>query len=110
MKRDLELPKEVGTSRWHPLALLSMPLVILATNVVATQVVAARMGYNPTLGRPFAHVAGVSLYAPWAWLPWAWRFLEPLGGYDYQHHIGRWPAVVYAGLWDRAARAHAAVG
>jgi type IV secretion system protein VirD4 len=100
VKRDLELPKEVGSSRWHPLALLTIPIVVVATNVAATQVVAARLGYNPTLGRPLAHVAGVALYAnPLAWAWWSWRFLEPLGGFDYVRHVGRWPAVVYAGLW-----------
>jgi hypothetical protein len=89
MKRDLyELPKEVGNRRLHPPAPLSFFVVILGTNVVATQVVAARLDYNPTLGCPFAHVADVGLYATLLHgLLWSWRFLEPFGGYDYEHHV-----------------------
>ncbi len=102
MKKGFELyqlPRTVGDGRLHPFAILAVVLAIVGTNLVATEVVAIALRYNPTLGHAVFSAGPLRVYAPWAWLVWGWMFLDPLSGYDYAHHAGRWPDVVYAVYW-----------
>jgi type IV secretion system protein VirD4 len=50
--------------------ILVVTLVVLAATWAATQWTAWRLGYQPQLGMPWAHVAGVPLYAPPAFFLW----------------------------------------
>ena len=50
--------------------ILVVTLIVLAATWAATQWTAWRLGYQPQLGMPWAHVAGVPLYAPPAFFLW----------------------------------------
>ena len=50
--------------------ILVVTLVALATTWAATQWTAWRLGYQPQLGMPLTHIAGVPLYAPPAFFLW----------------------------------------
>ena len=50
--------------------ILVVSLIVLAATWAATQWTAWRLGYQPQLGMPWAHVAGMPLYAPPAFFLW----------------------------------------
>ena len=50
--------------------ILVVTLIVLAATWAATQWTAWRLGYQPQLGMPWAHVAGIPLYAPPAFFLW----------------------------------------
>jgi type IV secretion system protein VirD4 len=50
--------------------ILVVSLIVLAATWAATQWTAWRLGYQPQLGMPWTHVAGVPLYAPPAFFLW----------------------------------------
>jgi type IV secretion system protein VirD4 len=58
--------------------LLGQIIVVLAIVVLgiwsATQWTAARLGYQPELGRPWIIIFGTAIYRPWAIFAWWYRF------------------------------------
>ena len=52
-----------------------VPIVVIALGVwAATQYVASALAYQPELGHPWLHLAGLRLYAPWGYFPWLWNY------------------------------------
>jgi type IV secretion system protein VirD4 len=41
---------------------------------VTTQYVAAKLGYQPQLGKPLFSIKGLPIYEPWAWFFWDYRY------------------------------------
>jgi type IV secretion system protein VirD4 len=54
--------------------ILTVSLIVLATTWAATQWTAWRLGYQPQLGAPWAHLAGAPLYPPPAFFLWWYWF------------------------------------
>lgn len=54
-----------GVKRRALIALVLLPLIVVAFNVAATQFVAWRLNYHPALG---GNLFGI--YPPWAWIVW----------------------------------------
>ena len=67
------IPTRVGGSRAPFSAYLGAFAVGAIGSAIATQLVAYRLADNPSLGFPLVRfpLAG-ALYAPWAWVSWAW--------------------------------------
>ena len=49
-------------------------IVILAINLLATEMIAARFHFANALGAPLMHLGSVSIYQPFAWLVWNLRY------------------------------------
>jgi type IV secretion system protein VirD4 len=65
-------PGFVGGYNWP--AMLVGLVFLLMVNVLATQFVARRFDYQPGLGRPFFRYQQYSLYEPFAWAVWIFRY------------------------------------
>jgi type IV secretion system protein VirD4 len=65
-------PGFVGGYNWK--SMIIGLLLLLATNTVATQTVAARFNYQPSLGTPIQKARRFSIYQPFAWAIWLWRY------------------------------------
>lgn len=88
------LPSTVGERKTHPAAHAIGIVLFIAANSVATQVVAFRLHFNSSLGRPLLQLSLPfvrALYAPYAWLPWSWTFANPVSRMQY-------PQVVHTAL------------
>ncbi len=55
-------------------SLVALLLLSLAGLWVSTEQVAAGLGYASDLGRPWAVLGSLYVYAPWAWIAWAERY------------------------------------
>lgn len=54
--------------------LIAAVVVIVMALSVATQYVASSLAYQAELGSPWLHVGAVRVYAPWAFIEWAYYF------------------------------------
>lgn len=50
----------------------------------ATEYVAAKLGYQPQLGKPVFILKGMPVYEPWAWFFWAYHY-EPYAPWVFDH-------------------------
>lgn len=71
-------------------------LLLLATNAIATQSVAAHFFYHRLLGTPILKVRGISIYQPFAWAVWLWRYGNSSGA-SIRKGLLIGPAVIVAG-------------
>jgi len=65
-------PGYLGTYNWRS-TLLGL-LLFIATNIIATQHIAAHFDYQPALGAPLFQVSSIRIYAPYKWFIWILRF------------------------------------
>jgi type IV secretion system protein VirD4 len=65
-------PGYLGTYNWRS-TLLGL-FLILTTNIVTTQHIAAHFDYQPALGAPFFQVSSIRIYAPYKWFVWILHF------------------------------------
>ena len=65
-------PGYLGTYNWRS-TLLGL-LLILTTNIITTQHIAAHFDYQPALGAPLFQVSSIKLYAPYKWFVWILHF------------------------------------
>src|SRR5215471_5501538 len=64
-------PGYIGGYNWS--SLTAGLLLLIVTNVVATQFIAYRFRYQPALGTPLASIRGQAVYQPLRWVWWVWR-------------------------------------
>lgn len=64
-------PGFLGGYNWS--SLVGGVLLLVATNVVATQFIAHHFEYQLALGSPLARFRGHRLYQPFAWALWVWK-------------------------------------
>jgi type IV secretion system protein VirD4 len=57
-------------SKGNKAFLATLALSFAAGLVAATQYVAAELGYQPALGRPWLAISGTPVYAPWSFVDW----------------------------------------
>ncbi len=68
MKQQFGLPQSVKEkSRTGAYYLVFMLLLGLAVSIGMTQRIARLYGYHTSLGQPLAIIAGMPVYAPFAW-------------------------------------------
>jgi len=65
-------PGYLGTYNWRS-TLLGL-LLILTTNIITTQHIAAHFDYQPALGAPLFQVSSIKIYAPYKWFVWIMHF------------------------------------
>ena len=65
-------PGYLGTYNWRS-TLLGL-LLILTTNIITTQHIAAHFDYQPALGAPLFQVSSIKIYAPYKWFVWILHF------------------------------------
>src|SRR5579871_2723317 len=65
-------PGYLGGYNWRSTALGCLLLVLV--NFIATQFIAARFGYQPSLGAPILRARSASIYEPFSWIVWGWRY------------------------------------
>ncbi|MGA2351470.1 MAG: type IV secretory system conjugative DNA transfer family protein [Terracidiphilus sp.] len=65
-------PGYLGTYNWRS-TLLGL-LLILTTNIITTQHIAAHFDYQPALGEPLFQVSSIRIYAPYKWFVWILHF------------------------------------
>ena len=65
-------PGYLGGYNWRATAFGCLLLVLV--NFIATQYIAARFGYQPALGAPILRAKSASLYEPFSWIVWGWRY------------------------------------
>ena len=65
-------PGYLGTYNWRS-TLLGL-LLILTTNIITTQHIAAHLDYQPALGAPLFKVSSIQIYAPYKWFVWILHF------------------------------------
>ena len=65
-------PGYLGTYNWRS-TLLGL-FLILTTNIVTTQHIAAHFDYQPALGAPLFQVSSIRIYAPYDWFVWILHF------------------------------------
>jgi type IV secretion system protein VirD4 len=65
-------PGYLGTYNWRS-TLLGL-LLILTTNIITTQHIAAHFDYQPALGAPLFKVSSIQIYAPYKWFVWILHF------------------------------------
>jgi type IV secretion system protein VirD4 len=65
-------PGYLGTYNWRS-TLLGL-LLILTTNIITTQHIAAHFDYQPPLGAPLFQVSSIKIYAPYKWFVWILHF------------------------------------
>ena len=65
-------PGFVGGYNWS--TMLAGLLLLALVNIAATQFVAYRLEYQPALGRPLFRYQLHSVYQPFAWAPWVFRY------------------------------------
>ena len=61
-------PGFVGGYNWA--GVVAGVALLIAVNIVATQVIAYRFAYQAALGTPLMHVRRASVYQPFAWATW----------------------------------------
>ena len=64
-------PGYVGGYNWS--SLTAGLLLLIVTNVAATQFIAYRFRYQPALGTPLASIHGHAVYQPIRWAWWVWK-------------------------------------
>ena len=65
-------PGYLGGYNWRASAMGLLFLV--GVSWIATQFIARRFDYQPALGEPLNRVGGVSVYQPFSWVMWGWRY------------------------------------
>ena len=65
-------PGFMGSYNWAA-TLFGLALLLL-TSALATQYIAARFLYQPALGTPLLRTPTCSIYQPFAWAIWGWRY------------------------------------
>jgi len=70
--RTPRAPGYLGGYNWRATSLGLLFLV--GVNFAATQFIAARFNYQPALGEPAIRAGQVSIYEPFAWIIWGWRY------------------------------------
>ena len=65
-------PGYLGGYNWRASALGLLFLVVVSW--IATQYIARRFEYQPALGTPVKRIGSVSLYQPFSWILWGWRY------------------------------------
>jgi type IV secretion system protein VirD4 len=65
-------PGYLGTYNWRS-TLLGL-LLFIATNIIATQHIAAHFDYQPALGASLFQISSIRIYAPYKWFIWILRF------------------------------------
>jgi type IV secretion system protein VirD4 len=65
-------PGYLGTYNWRS-TLLGL-LLILTTNIITTQHIAAHFDYQPALGAPLFEVSSIRIFAPYKWFLWILHF------------------------------------
>jgi hypothetical protein len=73
-------PGYLGGYNWRATAFGCLLLVLV--NFIATQYIAARFLYQPALGAPIARARSVSIYEPFSWMGWGWRYCTSQGRKD----------------------------
>lgn len=67
-----------GGVTWRPVLVPLFLLVVAFWSV--TQVSAALLGYASALGQPWLSIGSLSIYAPWAWIPWTLKYMATPAG------------------------------
>ena len=65
-------PGYLGGYNWRATTLGC--LLLLVVNFVATQYIAARFQYQAALGAPILRAKSGSVYQPFSWIAWGWRY------------------------------------
>lgn len=65
-------PGYLGSYNWRASAMGLLFLV--GVSWIATQFIARRFDYQPALGEPLNRVGSVSIYQPFSWVMWGWRY------------------------------------
>ncbi len=65
-------PGYLGSYNWRATAFGCLLLVLV--NLIATQYIAARFLYQSALGSPIVRVRSISIYEPFSWTAWGWRY------------------------------------
>ena len=65
-------PGYLGGYNWRASAMGLLFLV--GVSWIATQFIARRFDYQPALGEPLNRVGRVSVYQPFSWVMWGWRY------------------------------------
>lgn len=65
-------PGYLGGYNWRATGLGCLLLVVV--NFIATQYIAARFEYQPALGTPVLNAKSGSIYQPFSWIAWGWRY------------------------------------
>jgi type IV secretion system protein VirD4 len=98
------LPSIVGERKTHPLVYVVGFVLLMAASSVTTQVLAYRLHFNSSLGRPLWHSSlafAKLLYAPYAWCIWMWHFDNPLSPVVYSQQVHHaFAAVPYIFGWS----------
>lgn len=64
-------PGYVGGYNWS--SLIAGVLLLVVTNMAATQFIAHRFRYQPALGAPLTRLQGHAFYQPFQWAWWVWK-------------------------------------
>lgn len=102
--------KNTSVARARIVGTILLVLAIIAVNAIATQFVAERLQYHPSLGAPFAG----KFYQPFAWWSWMlkhYRFAEHTFNYAFVIFavgvlIVMLGYVLYVGMTTRSSRKH----
>jgi type IV secretion system protein VirD4 len=65
-------PGYLGCYNWQAAAVGCLLLVLV--NCIATQYIAARFRYQSALGAPILRAKSASIYEPFSWIVWGWRY------------------------------------
>lgn len=65
-------PGYLGGYNWS--SLIAGVVLLIATNSAATQFIASRFHFQPALGGALITVRGVSIYQPFRWAQWVWKY------------------------------------
>lgn len=66
-------PGYIGGRNW-PATFVGLGLFVLA-NFLSTQYIAREFGFQQALGEPWFRVRALSVYQPFAWAAWGWRYI-----------------------------------
>ena len=69
--------------------------------MIATQYAAHRFGEQAALGPPLFHVVGTSIYAPWNWVVWIWKF-KGIDSWDVRAVLVTMLAIVFGAAFGGA--------
>ncbi len=65
-------PTNAGGFQWH--ALVTGAFLLLLANIIATQYIALKLGYQEALGTPVLIIAGTPFYQPLSWFVWVIKY------------------------------------
>jgi type IV secretion system protein VirD4 len=88
------MPRTIGERPAHPLAVLALLVGLVLTSWTATEIIAYRLGFSPSLGTPLIG----TMYQPLAWLHWLWMACNPFTGVNPLTHRARYVPAVYDAL------------